>query len=167
MEYSRNQTNQSSASGQNKQERITYDLFNSGHALRINRGLPFVERCLCLLLAKLWLVRFLLYSFARYACFNCRIHMYVYTFILGLCTDVAQASGLSMSRNSQYGHSWMRSAVQSRHDAERTSSNPHDELKRYMESPLEDVADVIGWWGVSDHRTVSCTITNTIVASHH
>lgn len=61
----------------------------------------------------------------------------------------------------------MRSAVQSRHDAERTSSNPHDELKRYMESPLEDVADVIGWWGVSDHQTVSCTITNTIVASHH
>jgi hypothetical protein len=44
----------------------------------------------------------------------------------------------------------MRAAVQFRHDAERTSSEPRDELKRYMESPLEDVGNVIAWWGVSN-----------------
>ena len=94
--------------------------------------------------------------------------MYVYSFISGcLSTHVVQVSGSSSGRSSQYGHSWMRSAVQSCHNAERTSSRPHDELKWYMESPLEDVADVIVWWGVRDHRMVSSTITNAIVASHH
>jgi 2-polyprenyl-6-methoxyphenol hydroxylase-like FAD-dependent oxidoreductase len=50
----------------------------------------------------------------------------------------------------QYGHSWMRAAVRFHHDAEHTSSEPHEELKRYIDSPLEDVANVVAWWGVSD-----------------
>jgi hypothetical protein len=56
------------------------------------------------------------------------------------------------SSNGQYGYSWMRAAVRLRHDAERTSSEPRDELKRYIESPLEDVdmENVVAWWGVSD-----------------
>ena len=44
----------------------------------------------------------------------------------------------------------MRAAVRFRHDAKREGSEPHDELKRYIESPLEDVDNVVAWWGVSD-----------------
>ena len=45
----------------------------------------------------------------------------------------------------------MRAAVRFHHDAERSVSEPCDELKRYIESPLEDVENVVAWWGVSDH----------------
>ena len=48
----------------------------------------------------------------------------------------------------QYGYSWMRAAVRSQQDAERVSSVPRDELKKYLESPLEEVSDVVSWWGV-------------------
>ena len=41
----------------------------------------------------------------------------------------------------------MRAAVQFHHDAERSVSEPRDELKRYIESPLEDVENVVAWWG--------------------
>ena len=44
----------------------------------------------------------------------------------------------------------MQAAVQFCHDAERTSSEPRDELTRYIDSPLEDVVNVVAWWGVSD-----------------
>lgn len=51
--------------------------------------------------------------------------------------------------NGQYGSSWMQAAVRFCHDAERLVSEPHDKLKRYVESPLEDVENVVTWWGVS------------------
>jgi hypothetical protein len=44
----------------------------------------------------------------------------------------------------------MRAAVRFRHDTERSVSEPRDELKRYIESPLEDIGNVVAWWGVSD-----------------
>ena len=44
----------------------------------------------------------------------------------------------------------MRAAVRFRHDSEFTGSEPRDELKRYIESPLEDLDNVVAWWGVSD-----------------
>lgn len=50
--------------------------------------------------------------------------------------------------NVQYGYTWMLNAVQSRQDAERAKSNPRDELKAYLDSPLERVDDVVCWWGV-------------------
>ncbi|KAF5370432.1 hypothetical protein D9615_009740 [Tricholomella constricta] len=49
--------------------------------------------------------------------------------------------------NGQYGYSWIRNAVRARVDAEHTQASPRDELKRYLESPLEKVEDVIGYWG--------------------
>ena len=38
------------------------------------------------------------------------------------------------------------------HDAERTGSEPHNELKQYIESPLDDVdsENVVACWGISD-----------------
>ena len=53
--------------------------------------------------------------------------------------------------NGQYGSSWMRAVVWFRHDAEHSVLEPRDELKWYIESPLEDVENVVTWWGVSDH----------------
>ena len=44
----------------------------------------------------------------------------------------------------------MRAAVRFRHDTERSVSEPRDELKRYIESPLEDIENVVAWWGVSN-----------------
>ena len=56
------------------------------------------------------------------------------------------------SSNGQYGYSWMWAAVRFHHDAECTGLAPHDELKQYIESPLDDVdlENVVTWWGVSD-----------------
>ena len=43
----------------------------------------------------------------------------------------------------------MRHAVRSRQEADRATSVPRDELKCYLKSPLEEVDDVVAWWGVS------------------
>ncbi|KAJ8457093.1 hypothetical protein ONZ45_g18454 [Pleurotus djamor] len=48
----------------------------------------------------------------------------------------------------QYGHTWMRSKVQSRTETESRKVNPRDELKAYLDSPLElEITDVVRWWG--------------------
>ncbi|KIL54454.1 hypothetical protein M378DRAFT_92506 [Amanita muscaria Koide BX008] len=49
----------------------------------------------------------------------------------------------------QYGYSWMRASVRSRQEAEHVSSSsgPRDELKRYLDGPLEEVDNVVAWWG--------------------
>ena len=52
----------------------------------------------------------------------------------------------------QYGYSWMHASVRSRQQAERAGSGPRDELKRYLDGPLEEVNDVVAWWGVSRFR---------------
>jgi hypothetical protein len=44
----------------------------------------------------------------------------------------------------------MQATVQFHHDAEHIGSEPHNELKQYIKSPLEDVDNVVTWWGVSD-----------------
>jgi hypothetical protein len=33
-------------------------------------------------------------------------------------------------------------------NAQALSTNPRQELRTYLESPLEPVDDVVGWWGV-------------------
>jgi len=43
----------------------------------------------------------------------------------------------------------MRASVRSRQEAERVSLGPRDEVKRYLDSPLEEVNEVVAWWGVS------------------
>ena len=42
----------------------------------------------------------------------------------------------------------MRAAVDARKAADRAKAAPHDELKAYLDAPLEPVSDVIAWWGV-------------------
>jgi hypothetical protein len=47
----------------------------------------------------------------------------------------------------------MRDAVRSRQEMERGKSDPRDELRRYIESPLtEGVSNVVGYWGVSQFQ---------------
>ena len=44
----------------------------------------------------------------------------------------------------------MCEAIRSQQEMERGRSDPRDELRRYLESPLvEGVTDVVGYWGVS------------------
>jgi hypothetical protein len=48
----------------------------------------------------------------------------------------------------QYGQSWMRATVQARKASDRATASPREELRLYLESPLEFVDDVVKWWGV-------------------
>src|ERR1700678_281659 len=61
----------------------------------------------------------------------------------------------------------MRAAVRFRHDAERSVLEPRDELKRYIESPLEDVKNVVAWWGVSDHLLHHLSLLTQSKLQHH
>ena len=57
-------------------------------------------------------------------------------------------TNLPSSENVQYGHSWMRATVQAQKAQDRRTSNPHEELGQYL-AALEDVKNIVGWWGVS------------------
>ncbi|KAJ7918235.1 hypothetical protein B0H13DRAFT_1869559 [Mycena leptocephala] len=46
----------------------------------------------------------------------------------------------------QYGHSWMKSQIQARKNQDSSVPDPREELKAYLDSPLEDVDDVVTWW---------------------
>jgi len=48
----------------------------------------------------------------------------------------------------------MRAAVQSRQVTERSSANPRNELEKYINGALEDVENVVAWWGVSDQLLI-------------
>ena len=43
----------------------------------------------------------------------------------------------------------MRATVQKRKAKDRMANNPRKELEQYLVAPLEDVDDIIRWWGVS------------------
>ena len=48
-----------------------------------------------------------------------------------------------------YGYSWMLRAVGERKAADRSKAGARDELRSYLEAPLEATRDVVAWWGVS------------------
>jgi hypothetical protein len=54
----------------------------------------------------------------------------------------------SSARVGSYGHSWMHDAIKSRVASDAVGRSPRQELKDYLAAPLEDVDDVIAWWGV-------------------
>ena len=53
------------------------------------------------------------------------------------------------TREGTYGHSWMCDAIKSRLAADTASRAPRQELIDYLAAPLEDVNDIVAWWGVS------------------
>ena len=54
------------------------------------------------------------------------------------------------SVHTQYGHSWMQAALLSWQSSQHAVASPHEELRSYLTSPVEEVANVVGWWDV--HR---------------
>jgi hypothetical protein len=60
-------------------------------------------------------------------------------------TDIEQAP----PGQAQYGRSWVLAAVQARQASDHTQLRPRAELTAYLQSPLEQTEDVVGWWGVS------------------
>jgi hypothetical protein len=55
----------------------------------------------------------------------------------------------SSARVGSYGHSWRCDAIKSRVASDVVGRSLRKELKDYLVAPLEDVDDVIAWWGVS------------------
>lgn len=49
-----------------------------------------------------------------------------------------------------YGSTMMCKVIKARMDREQCGRDPHQELKHYLESPLETVDDLVKWWGVSN-----------------
>jgi hypothetical protein len=47
-----------------------------------------------------------------------------------------------------YGYSWMLCAIKESSAANCSKAGAHDELETYLDK-LENVVDIIGWWGVS------------------
>jgi hypothetical protein len=66
-------------------------------------------------------------------------------------TSTAPASVAAAVPLARYGSSFLLEAVQSFQSQEKTAVNPRDELKRYLNSPVESTDDVIAWWGVRVH----------------
>jgi hypothetical protein len=67
--------------------------------------------------------------------------------------DVSALSGQSntfvvMSGKGHYGFSYMQAAVMARQSADRASTSARDELQTYLGASLEQVDDVVAWWGV-------------------
>ena len=61
----------------------------------------------------------------------------------------------------------MWAAVRFCHDAEHSVSEPHDELKQYIGSPLEDVENVVVWWGVSNCLLHNLSLLTQSKLHHH
>src|ERR1700720_3187238 len=53
----------------------------------------------------------------------------------------------------QTGWAWVGFGLWARPSTSlRTGRNPREELGQYLTAPLEDVDDVVGWWGVCNLR---------------
>jgi hypothetical protein len=59
------------------------------------------------------------------------------------------AAPASLARHGSYGHSWMRDAVKTRVANDTANRRPRQELDDYLAAPLEDVENIVAWWGVS------------------
>lgn len=64
-------------------------------------------------------------------------------------TESAVVAPPSLARQGSYGHSWMRDAVHSRVMSDTANRRPRQELDDYLAAPLEDVENIVAWWGVS------------------
>jgi len=71
----------------------------------------------------------------------------------------------SSSQNVQYGHSWMRATVQAQKAEDRLASHPREELDQYLAAPLEDVENIVRWWGISLFDSdILCHLLNFVQA---
>jgi hypothetical protein len=71
---------------------------------------------------------------------------------IGITSNAMLRCTLALSSSKvQYGTSWMQKTLLTRRARDRSTGNPREELRMYLESPLEAVENVVAWWGVSYH----------------
>jgi hypothetical protein len=68
------------------------------------------------------------------------------------------AAPASLARHGSYGHSWMRDAVKTRVTNDTANRRPRQELDDYLAAPLEDVENIVAWWGVSFSHRISLQV---------
>ncbi|KAG1843931.1 hypothetical protein DFJ58DRAFT_844168 [Suillus subalutaceus] len=81
-------------------------------------------------------------------------------------TELIVVAPSSLAHQGSYGHSWMRNAVKSRVASDTTNRRPCQELDNYLAAPLEDVKNIVAWWGgsavASERVFLSSGITRTM-----
>jgi hypothetical protein len=95
---------------------------------------------------------------------RCQCHL------VSLCKHVDVTPGTDVYAGSgkpQYGSTWMRATVKARQDADRAKTGPHEELKIYLNSPLEHVENVVVWWGVSYEVVLLPPMFNLALSTMH
>jgi hypothetical protein len=66
----------------------------------------------------------------------------------------------SLACQGSYGYSWMHDAVKTRVANDTANQRPRQELDDYLAAPLEDVENIVVWWGVSFfHIMFPCRLT--------
>ena len=55
---------------------------------------------------------------------------------------------VSPMKGGGYGAAMMQKRIKNRLEQEKNAQDPRQELKNYLDSPLEDTSDQIKWWGV-------------------
>ncbi|KAF8200467.1 hypothetical protein K438DRAFT_1758694 [Mycena galopus ATCC 62051] len=56
----------------------------------------------------------------------------------------------------------IRAKVQGRKNKDFETVNPRDELKAYLAAPLENIDDVVAWWGVCKNYFLRCWISDAL-----
>jgi len=67
-------------------------------------------------------------------------------------TPTADVAAVAPAQNAptapvQCGNSWIRAKVQACKNKDIATVNPRDELNAYLKAPLQNVANVVAWWG--------------------
>ena len=56
----------------------------------------------------------------------------------------------------------MQDAIKARVASDAVGCSPQQKLQDYLKAPLEDIADIVGWWGVSIDNAFSIHISPLI-----
>ena len=54
----------------------------------------------------------------------------------------------TVTNNGQYGQAFMHATIRSHQESDSAKQDPHQELQAYLNAPVEEVEDVVAWWGV-------------------
>lgn len=88
---------------------------------------------------------------------SCKQNIVLFILFLPLTTLTAASM---IARSGSYGHTWMRDAIRSRIADDVANRSPRQELMDYLTSGLQDVDDVVVWWGVSFPNPVDDSLAN-------
>ena len=85
-----------------------------------------------------------------------------YCFQTTMLTWLEESQGplITNAASSAYGAAWMRDSIKARKATDSSKIDPLEELNSYLKAPLEDVEDIIGWWGV---RCIPIILRSTVL----